>query len=319
MLTPPPNTLPPRWGRCTASSRIEPTTAAERVRYSAREAQAMMEGLGYARPAPIPGYVVKVLDGNALGATEHRLKELRLLQAGALPGKAVVVYEPARNVMVDVFPCADGQAQERSLLPAIVKTVQWGEVWIGDRNFCVTDFLVGIAERGAYFIVREHEQVRFAPQQAMSDWGRVETGTVAEQPVVLTRAGQPTLAVRRVAVRLDQPTRDGDRTVYLLTNLPQAVAAAVVARAYRGRWTLETAFQILATALASEINTLAYPQAALFGFGVAVVTYNVLAIAKAALAQAHGAERIDREFSDYYLAASNSQPPEKVRNGSNLQ
>lgn len=284
-------------------ARIEPTTAAELVRYSAREAQAIMKGLDYARPSPIPGYVVKILDGNGLAATEHRLKALRAVSGGALPGKAVVVYEPARNLMVDVFPCPDGHAQERSLLPLIVKTVQRDEVWIGDRNFCVTDFLVGIAERGAYFIVREHEQVRFTPQAAMRACGRVETGTVAEQRVVLTRAGQPTLAVRRIAVQLDQPTRDGATTVYLFTNLPETVAAAVVARAYRRRWTVETAFQILAVALTSEIDTLAYPQAALFGFCVALVTYNVLAIAKAVLAQAHGAERIEREFSDYYLAA----------------
>src|SRR5512143_2550159 len=60
---------------------------------------------------------------------------------------------------------------------------------------------------------------------------------------------------------------------------------------------------MLATALASEIDTLAYPKAALFGLAVAVVTYNVLATAKAALAQVHGAETIEREFSDYYLAA----------------
>ena len=281
-------------------ARVEPTTLTELVRYSARESRAVMDALEYTRPEPFPGYVVKILDGNALAATEHRLKELRGLRAGALPGKAVVVYEPARNLMVDLFPCEDGHAQERSLLPALVETVQRGEVWVGDRNFCVTDFLVGIARRGAYFIVREHEQVRFTPQEAMRDRGRVETGTVAEQRVVLTRAGLPTLAVRRIAVRLDQPTREGDTTVYLLTNLPPAT---VVARVYRGRWRLETAFQILATALTSEIDTLAYPKAALFGFAVAVVTYNVLATAKAALAQVHGADTIEREFSDYYLAA----------------
>jgi hypothetical protein len=34
-----------------------------------------------------------------------------------------------------------------------------------------------------------------------------------------------------------------------------------------------------------------------------VVTYNVLATAKAALAKVHGADTIEREFSDYYLAA----------------
>lgn len=285
-------------------ARIEPTTVRELVRYSAQESRAVMDALEYTRPSLIRGYVVKILDGNALAATEHRLKELRRLRAGALPGKAVVVYEPARHLMVDLFPCEDGHAQERALLPAIVETVQRGEVWVGDRNFCVTDFLVGIAERGAYFIVREHEQVRFTPQEAMRDRGRVETGTVAEQRVVLTRAGQATLAVRRMAVRLDQPTRDGETTVYLLTNLPSAVApATVVARVYRARWRLETAFQILATALTSEIDTLAYPKAALFGFAVAVVTYNVLATAKAVLAKVHGADTIEREFSDYYLAA----------------
>lgn len=63
--------------------------------------------------------------------------------------------------MVDLWPCEDGHAQERSLLPALVETIRQGQVWVGDRNFCVTDFLIGIAARGAYFIVREHEQVRF--------------------------------------------------------------------------------------------------------------------------------------------------------------
>lgn len=285
-------------------ARIEPTTMTEIVRYSAREAQAVMDALEYTRPALIPGYVVKILDGNALAATEHRLKALRPMRAGALPGKAVVVYAPACNLMVDLFPCEDGHAQERSLLPVIVQTVQRGEVWVGDRNFCVTDFLAGIAQRDAYFIIREHEQVRFTPQEAMHDAGRVETGTVAEQRVVLTRAGQTTLGLRRIAVRLDQPTREGEETLYLFTNLPpEAAPATVVARVYRGRWRLEAAFQILATALTSEINTLAYPKAALFGFAVAVVTYNVLATAKAALAQVHGADTIEREFSEYYLAA----------------
>ncbi|MFO1352024.1 MAG: IS4/IS5 family transposase, partial [Gammaproteobacteria bacterium] len=98
-------------------ARIEPTTVREWVRYSARESRSVMEALEYRRPSPLPGYVVKILDGNALAATEHRLKALRSLRAGALPGKAVVVYEPAYHLMVDLFPCEDGHAQERALLP----------------------------------------------------------------------------------------------------------------------------------------------------------------------------------------------------------
>lgn len=245
---------------------------------------------------------VKILDGNALRGSEHRLKALRGLSAAALPGKSVVVFEPARNLMVDVFPCEDGHAQERSLLPAIVETVQAGEVWIGDRNFCVTDFLFGIAQRGACFIIREHSQLRFRPLEAQHGERRTETGVVSEQAVELTDARGQTLRLRRVRVQLDKLTRDGDKTIYILTNLPpEAADAARVAQLYRNRWRLETAFQMLAVALESEIDTLAYPKAALFGFCVALVTYNLMAATKAALSQVHGAETIEREFSDYYL------------------
>lgn len=56
-------------------ARSEPTTVTELVRYSAQESRAVMEALDAPRPSPIPGYVVKILDGNVLAATEQRLKE----------------------------------------------------------------------------------------------------------------------------------------------------------------------------------------------------------------------------------------------------
>jgi len=75
-----------------------------------------------------------------------------------------------------------------------------------------------------------------------------------------------------------------------------------VARFYRQRWTLETAFQHLEASFHSAINTLGYPKAALFGFCLAVVAYNMLAVVTAALRSVHGAESIDRELSLYYVA-----------------
>jgi hypothetical protein len=71
---------------------------------------------------------------------------------------------------------------------------------------------------------------------------------------------------------------------------------------YRKRWTIETAFQELEAHLHSEINSLGYPKAALFGFCVALVAYNVLAVVKAALRSVHGEEKIANEVSGYYLA-----------------
>jgi len=133
--------------------------------------------------------------------------------------------------------------------------------------------------------------------------GRVETGKVAEQQVqVIDEAGKAH-RFRRIRVELDQPTRDGDQVIYLLTHLPCKVASAkTVARLYRQRWTLETAFQELEGHLHSEINTLGYPKAALFGFCLALVTYNTLAMVWAALRGVHGEQKIDQETSGYYIA-----------------
>ena len=51
------------------------------------------------------------------------MKELREATGRALPGKSLVVYEPALGVVTDVFPCENGHAQERSLFGAVLDTV----------------------------------------------------------------------------------------------------------------------------------------------------------------------------------------------------
>src|SRR5262249_51636196 len=132
---------------------------------------------------------------------------------------------------------------------------------------------------------------------------RVEPGHVAEQRVQVRDAQGGTHLFRRIQVKLDQATRDGDRVLYILTNLPLRTASAKrVARLYRKRWTLETAFQHLEAYFHAEIHTLGYPKAALCGFCLALVAYNMLAIVMAALRSVHGAESIDQELSLYYVA-----------------
>jgi hypothetical protein len=133
--------------------------------------------------------------------------------------------------------------------------------------------------------------------------GRIETGHGAEQRVQVRDAQGGTHLFRRIRVKLDQATRDGDRVLYILTNLPLRKASATrVARLYRKRWTLETAFQHLEAYFHSEINTLGYPKAALFGCCLALVAYNVLAVVLGALRSVHGATTIDQDLSLYYVA-----------------
>ena len=282
---------------------VETHTSAELVRYSATELRPLITQLDGERSPWLPGYRVKILDGNCIEASERRLNVLREVQAGALPGKSLVVYEPTAGLVSDVFPCEDGHAQERSMLGQVLETVHAHDLWIQDRNFCTCAFLGGIHTRGAGFITRQHAGLPFEVVTAWRAVGRIETGQVAEQRGQVGDAQGRAHLFRRIRVTLNQATRDDDRVLYILTNLPLSKASAKrVARLYRKRWTLETAFQHLEAYFHSAINTLGYPKAALFGFCLALVAYNMLAVVMAALRSVHGEDTIDHDLSLYYVA-----------------
>lgn len=282
---------------------LDINTSAALVRYAANEATPIIEQLGGTLPPLLPGYRIKLLDGNCIEASEHRIKELRTLAAGALPGKSLVVLDPALHVPIDVFPCEDGHAQERSLLGGVLKTVEPRDVWVADRNFCVLSFLHGIAQSDGYFIIREHKNLPWEELTDLRPAGKTDTGQLFEQKIqIIDEHGNP-LKLRRIVLRLKKATRDGDKEIAILTNLSKGAAhARQIATLYRKRWTIETAFQDLTLHLNSEINTLGYPKAALFAFCVALVAYTIMAILKAALRSVHGAQTIENNFSGYYLA-----------------
>ena len=251
----------------------------------------------------LPGYRIKVLDGNCIEATEHRLKALRGLGAGALPGKSLVIYEPELEMATEVFPCEDGHAQERSLLSEVLPTLAARDAVIMDRNFCTLGFLHGISARDARFICRQHQGLPWEEDGEERFVGRVDGAAIYEQWVRVSDIDGKEHRYRRIRIVLKKATRDGDKELSILTNLSKGAAPAkLIAQLYRKRWSIETAFQELEAHLHSEINTLGYPKAALFGFCVALVAYNVLAVTKAALRSVHGEKKIANEISGYYLA-----------------
>src|SRR5207248_2977744 len=120
--------------------------------------------------------------------------------------------------------------------------------------FCTREFLCSVDTRGAVFIIRQHEGLPFDPVNILRSVGRIETGHVAEQRVQVRDAQGQAHLFRRIQVKLDQATRDGDRVLYILTNIPLRKASAKrIARLYRKRWTLETAFQHLEAYFQSAI------------------------------------------------------------------
>jgi IS4 transposase len=267
----------------------------ELVRDNARRLQPVIEELNGKVPSLLPGYRVKILDGNALAGTHHRIKELRQTKSAALPGKSLVVLDPALALTIDVIPCEDGHAQERSLLGAILETVEAKDLWIEDRNFCTLGFLFGVTARKGSVLVREHKGLPWKALNRLYPVGRTETGTVYEQDVEIAEDGKR-LRLRRIVIQLDEPTRDGETEVVLLTNV-RRVSALRLARLYLERWTIENVFNVLTTTLKCEPSSLGYPKAALFAFCVTLVAYNVLATVKAALRSVHGSDKVEKEVS----------------------
>ncbi len=282
---------------------IEPSTSASLVSYAAQQVEPIIKKLGGTVRSPLPGLRIRLLDGNCIEKTEHRIKELRSIGAGPLPGKSLVVYDPVLRLPVEVFPCEDGHAQERSLLKAVLVTIKPNDAWIADRNFCTVGFTCGIDDRGAYFAIREHKKYPFKILGKQKYIGKTETGKVYEQLIsVVDESGQEHI-FRRIRVTLNKKTRDGDTDIYIISNLSKSAAnAKKIAGLYRGRWTIETAFQYLKEYFQSEINTLGYPRAALFAFCVALVSYIIVSVMKSALGSVHGADVVENQISGYYIA-----------------
>jgi hypothetical protein len=267
---------------------------------SAEQAETVINELKARREPWLPGYRIRILDGNHLSATEHRLEELRTIWDAPLPGRVLGVLEPEVGLATHAFLTPDGHASERTLLDSVLEIVQKRDLWMADRNFCTLKFMFEIAKKLGFFIIRQHGCVKGKLSGARVFKGDSPTGKVYEQTIELDYDGK-THTLRRITIELLQATRDGDMTLHLLTNLPAEVSAVVVANLYRKRWTIETLFYEVTTTLNCEIKTLCYPKAALFVFCLALLAANAVAVIKAALRTVHGEEKAD-ELSGYYLA-----------------
>jgi IS4 transposase len=283
---------------------IEPPVSAALVRHAGTELLECVRRMKRAPKAPLPGYRLRILDGNHLAGTEHRLKGLRGTRSAALPGQSLVLYDPRYDLITDVIPCEDAYTQERALLGQVLLLLTRKDCVLGDRNFCTTGFLFGVHRRGAFFAIRQHAGLTWQAAGKARSIGKDGFGRqLTEQRIRVTDpvTGE-SLLVRRITIPLRKPNDKGERELHVLTNLPRKDATGrLVADLYAQRWSIENAFQHLAADLQSEIDTLAYPKAALFGFCLACVAYNAVTLVKAALRATLGEEFVETKLSMYYL------------------
>ena len=94
---------------------LEPAVCMALVADSAKKLGAVVRATGGNLPPRLPGFRLRILDGNHLAATERRLDVLKGSVAGPLPGQTLAVLCPETMQITDVITCEDGHAQERSI------------------------------------------------------------------------------------------------------------------------------------------------------------------------------------------------------------
>lgn len=237
-------------------------------------------------PQLVPGYVCRLLDGNILAGTEHRIKELRRTNAAALPGRSVCFYNYQYRIIDDVVLDKNGHAQDKSQIDSLLERVNPGDCIIADAGFCTQKMMLGISQRQAYFILRKPSNTAVELVGKRKRIGKSETGILFEQDGILHCKNKGSIKLRVITLERFEPTESGKMEIVFLTNLPKKVTAICVAQGYRRRWRIENTFQDLAQVVESEVSTLGYPSAALFGFVVGCMIQNVIALTEHALQKA---------------------------------
>ena len=268
------------------------------VRMSAERSRALQDELSFVPWEILSGYQVKSVDGNHLQATDKRQKVLWNTIDRPLPGTAVAVFDHQRRLFEEVYLLEDAHAQECSLCDRIVADLKPNDLLLGDRHFCVLEFLQGIADAEAFFVIRHHGRFKGKLVGKRRKIGETDRGMVYEQEI-RTKDGKQTM--RRITIDLNKATEDGEWQVHLLSNLPPEIDALVISNLYLIRWEVERGFYYVTTSLTCEVKTISHPRAALFLFSMALLAYNVRQI----LFAAHYAENDEtavNELSHFKIA-----------------
>lgn len=96
----------------------------------------------------------------------------------------------------------DGHAQECSLLHKVLPIVKAHDVWTMDRYFCVRRFLLGIDDKGVFFICREHKGLKWEPCGIERYAGKTDSGMLYEQWIKIVDDDGKVQKYRRVRLKL---------------------------------------------------------------------------------------------------------------------
>jgi IS4 transposase len=231
--------------------RTEPAVLRGLVRGSAQRLAPVAQEID--AQVSLPGWLLRIVDGNHLPGSHKRLAPLRQHRGAALPGHSLVVYDPDQALVCDIVACEDAYESERIGVLPLIDSAQAGQLWIADRHFCTHAIMKGLRQAQAGMIVREHARhPRLAGQGDWSKAIRIDTGALGEQTIEIENMdGERSVTWRRIEIELDAPTEDNETVIRLWSNLPTSIEATTIAGLYRKRWRIEGMFERLESVLHS--------------------------------------------------------------------
>ncbi len=253
----------------------------------------------------IPGYHTYILDGKTFNATEHRLLETRDDARCPMPGRCVSLFDTRYQLFVDIEGDQNAYRCERKIFEQMIPRLEKRAIYVADRNFCDGILLEGFSDVKAYFIVRLHGVCPARREIPSVKKESVRSHPISERDIEVQLPNRGWTKVRLITVRLAKKTRNGDRVIRIVSNLPKTVSCKAIAQAYRNRWTIENAYGYISKCFNAEIQTLCYPAAALLCFSISLLLFNAVNTIMRLLAE-YGKQPKSKpkiELSHYYIAA----------------
>lgn len=258
---------------------VEAEVTSAMIRETSRQLIQIRELAGLDRQDLIPGYDCFIFDGKTYNATEHRLIETRTDSRCPLPGRCISLLNASHGLFVDVEGDPNANRCERKIFDRMQPRLEKDSVYIGDRNFCDGILIENFMDAGANYVVRLHGASparREIPGVKSKEVRKVSGERITEREIEVKLPKRGWTKVRMTTVHLKKKTRNGDRVIHLLSNLPESVSSITISNGYRGRWTIENSFGYMSRCLNAEIRTLCYPGAAGLCFALALLLYNVM-------------------------------------------
>ena len=279
--------------------------SAEWVRQTAGHLNPIVHKMGRIPPYSLSGYSVRSVAAIDLSGANKNFKESRCTKCKTLPCKSSVVLDPNLMLAVDVLFHGNNKedAHEDHIFAPLLDKAQPHDIWTAPPIFNFLDFVTGIEQRQAFFVIRQNKsKLPWMPAGRRMMRGQVDLGEVFEQKVQLVNGHGNRLLARRITVELENRSPDGQLDLHILTNLPKRFQSQKLADFYYRQWMMEIAFQELAVKLQSEVEAAGYPGAFFFVYSLALIAYNILSVIKAALCAVQEEKNSLDDVSWYYLA-----------------